>query len=300
MVPGLPVELSVTTGLQVVLNGLAVGCLYGLIAVGVVLLFKATKVVNVAHTQVGITGVFLAWWLQSEHSVPLPIAVVAGLASAGVLGLVLAAVLARPLHKASAETIIVATLGVLITLGALVSFAFGSQPHGFQSFVPGGVWRLNGLTIAQGNVLLVVVTAVLVMLLAWLSRTRHGLAVKAIAQDPDTVESLAVNVRLLQATVWIAAAILSGVAAFFVSARVGLDPFSITDLLVKALIAAVIGGLERVGITLAAALSLGLLESTVGFWIGPDYGLPLAFILVMVALAVLPLRWFGATAVERA
>lgn len=288
------------TATQVALNGLAVGCLYGLIAVGVVLLYRTTNVVNVAHGQVGVTGVFFAWWLSAEARFPVWIAVLLGLLVAGFIGIVIERTVSRPLQAAGAEPLIIATLGILTVLASASSLFFGSHSRSFPNVIPSGVWETAGLTLSKANIVLVVVTVLLVFALSAIARTPLGLALKAMADDPQMLELLGLRVYVLQRFVWFIAAVLAGIAALFVAARLGLDPYGLTDLLIKALVAAVIGGLVHVGVTFAAAVTLGVLETAVGYVIGPGYGLPIAFLLVMVALGFLPLRWFGVTVVERA
>jgi branched-chain amino acid transport system permease protein len=196
---------------------------------------------------------------------------------------------------------IVVTLGIFLLLTAGAEAVFGTSIH---AFAPLG----TEIPVALGSVYLnlnqvVVSCAVLVMLagFAWfLSKTSFGLAMRAVATDPSLASSMGLNVGRVRAITWAFAGLTVGGVGIVVASRLSLDPYFMTPFLIKAVIAGIIGGLDRFVAPLLAAFGLAIFEGIATYFVGTNYGTPAVFILVIVLLAFLPKRLLSERGVVRA
>jgi branched-chain amino acid transport system permease protein len=285
-----------------IVTGLAAGAAYAIVAVGVVLIFKCTKVLSLAQGEIGAFGFFLGlrWadrgipgvgWHVSRFGT-LVVAMVVG----ALLGGLIERFVIRPLVQRPPLDALIATLGIALFLALLEKEMFGTATQFAPS--PVGEWKVEvlGATLTSSRV--VAIGAVIVVAgAAWLffTRTKFGLAVLATTGDPTVARSLGVPVNRVYRFAWVAAGALAGLAAALLgSAFGGITPFDMTRLGLRALAGAVIGGLDSVWGAIVGSLAIGVLEAVVGGSFDTAGAPELAvLILVLVTLLLRPRGMFG-------
>ena len=285
-----------------IVTGLAAGAAYAIVAVGVVLIFKCTKVLSLAQGEIGAFGFFLGlrWadrgipgvgWHVSRFGT-LVIAMVVG----ALLGGLLERFVMRPLIRRPPLDALIATLGIALFLALLEQEMFGTATQFAPS--PVGEWKVEvlGATLTSSRVV-AIGSVIVVAGAAWLffTRTKFGLAVRATTGDPAVARSLGVPVNRVYRFAWVAAGALAGLAAALLgSAFGGITPFDMTRLGLRALAGAVIGGLDSVWGAIVGSLAIGVLEAVVGGSFDTAGAPELAvLVLVLVTLLLRPRGVFG-------
>lgn len=264
-----------------ILSGVAEGATYGLIALGIVLVYKATRVLNFAQAEVGTFALYLAWAatdrpidlpLLPAFDVPLVGGIVFGLAFAAVAGAGTELVL-RPLSGAPRLTVTVATLGLGTVLGAWQVLAFGPDPHPLPPLIGGEAFTIGSTPFVWGRLLALFLAIVLGLgLYAFFKRTLFGLGVLAAAQDQTALRLQGVPFNRVSMFTWASGAVLTALAALILAPAIGsFTPFWVTQtFLVPSLAAALIGGLTSLPGAFVGGLTIGVLQNLAKFYGGRD------------------------------
>ncbi|MCB0978900.1 MAG: hypothetical protein KDB02_15705, partial [Acidimicrobiales bacterium] len=262
----MPSILGLSTGFQTWFDGAVMGLTYGMLAAGLVLIYRSSGIVNFAYTEVGAFGAsFLALMVVEWHWPFLPALLLAVLSSAALSGVV-EAVVVRRLFDAPRVILLIATVGAAQLL--LLCRILLPDVEGFHQYpVPFTVnWEVGSATVRGDHLLVILTVPVLVGGLAWfLSRTLIGTAVRGAAANSEASRLMGINVKLLSTLVWTLAGMISGVAAIVVRPLQGVQVNSAdgaldAKLLVIALAAALVGRMTSLPITLAAGVALGVVE----------------------------------------
>jgi branched-chain amino acid transport system permease protein len=288
----------VADAIQVTVNGLSVGLSYALILFGILLAFHVSRIVNFAHGQFGMLAGLVSFLLADQFGLPLWVSIAAGIGVAGLTALVMERLLVEriPLNTEGAD--IVATLGVFLLLAA---FAENVLHEGRARRYP----RLTeetftfGGAFVDGNVLisLLLVTVIFAVSAFILRRTRAGSVVRATAENPLIAETLGWNVKHIRTLVWTIAGLLGGVAGIIVAVRIPVSSEYMDNVVIKAFIAGILGGLHRYAAPLAIAVFLGLAENWIGYVFGAEYRTPGIFGLAIIAMVIAP-KWLLAGRIE--
>jgi branched-chain amino acid transport system permease protein len=285
-----------------IVTGLAAGAAYAIVAVGVVLIFKCTKVLSLAQGEIGAFGFFLGlrWADRGIPGVGWHVSRLGTLVVAMVVGALLGGLVERfvmrPLIQRPPLDALIATLGIALFLALLEKEMFGTATQFAPS--PVGEWKVEvfGATLTSSRVV-AIGSVIVVAVAAWLffTRTKFGLAVRATTGDPTVARSLGVPVNRVYRFAWVAAGALAGLAAALLgSAFGGIAPFDMTRLGLRALAGAVIGGLDSVGGAIVGSLAIGVLEAVVGGSFDTAGAPELAvLVLVLVTLLLRPRGVFG-------
>ncbi|MGH8983619.1 MAG: ABC transporter permease subunit [Acidimicrobiia bacterium] len=287
-----------TVNEQLVFNGVVTGMTYGVLAVGLVLVYRSARVINFAQGEMGAFGAALLALMVVNWDVPFFVALGAVLVVGAVLGAVIELVIVRRLSRAPRVILFVATLGAA-QLIFLFQFllpdldTFGRYPTPFRS-----TWEVGGVLVRSEHLLiLVLVPAMTLALAVFLERTRWGTAVRASAANPDAARTSAVHVKRMSTLVWILAGILATVTAVLVAplqgsttiATVALGP----SLLLRALAAALVARMTSMPVALGAGVVIGVAEALLFFNYPDDPGLINAVLFVVVLVAVLAIARAG-------
>lgn len=268
--------------------GILTGAAYGLLAVSFVLVYKGTRIFNLAQGEIGAFGLYFAWVL-TDRGVPVAVAALAGVVLAGLTGLTMERLLVRRLVDSTPLAALAATLGAGLTLAYMESIIWGWNIKTFPS--PFGTWRwkVGSLTITSTRVAALVVAAIVATgLVIFLRRTRFGLAVQAATSDQVLARLSGVRVNQVRSFVWALGGALAGVAAILLAAVYTFHPLSTTLILVRALTAAMLGGLTSLPGAFVGGLVIGIAESVVISQTG--VGGTVDLIVFMIMLGVLILR----------
>ncbi|MGI8984200.1 MAG: branched-chain amino acid ABC transporter permease, partial [Acidimicrobiales bacterium] len=257
------------------LLGLGAGAVYAGLGLGLVLVHRVSGVVHVAHGAVAAYVAYVFVELRTQGDLVLPVGRVdlgagVGFGAAFGLSLVVAAAVGlaaylavfRPLRGAPALAGLVASVGMTATLQALIVLRFGGGGRPVPAILPSGPVSVLGSEVPRDRLLLAaIVVLAAVVLWAVFRFTRFGLASRAASDDVTGVALLGRSPDALAAANWVAASVLAGAAGILVSPVTGLDPVTTTLLVVPALAGALVGRLASFGVTVAAALALGMSQS---------------------------------------
>jgi branched-chain amino acid transport system permease protein len=275
-----------------IVSGLALGGVYALSGVGMVVLYRATGVLNLAFGAVGAMGAFIAWSLINSHGWPDGLAYVACVAFGAAVTLAYGVAFGPPLAGRDPLVKATATLGLALILLGAMSWIWSDKAR--SMILPTTTWHFSvgevlvNWTQVIALVLGVVVTATTA---AFLQFTRLGTAMRALANDREITAALGVPVRRVEAYAWLASGVLSGVAGLLLSNLVGLDAATLTFLVISSLAATLIARLRSIGVALGAGIVIGLVNALITPFLSiSQYRDMTPFVLATVALLFLVRR----------
>jgi branched-chain amino acid transport system permease protein len=288
--------------IQLVVDGLSIGSVYAAIALAIVLVHSATGLINFAQGGMAVLATYVAWVL-TNRGVPLVLAILGSILFSFVLGAVVERYLMRRFERGDPDTAVVVTIGLLTLITGIAGWLWTYNNHQFPSLFPLDTVSLLGVSISIrsiGTTLVIIVAMVLLQGLFF--GTKLGLALRAVAINPQSAAFSGLPVERLLMVGWGLAAALGAVAGALVAPQLTLTPGMLDSVLVYGLAAVILGGLTSpVGVVIAAWI-IGVLENLaavyVGF-IGFDLKVAVPFILIVVVLIVRPQGLFGRKTVVR-
>lgn len=244
--------------------GVFTGAAYALLALGFVLVYKGTRIFNLAQGEMGAVGVYVAWTLIDRMHLAVVPAAIVGIVVAAIVGLVLERLLVRRLVDRTPLAALAATLGAGLTLAYLEALIWGYNIKTFPSPFGRHIWRFGSIVVTAPRVAsLVVAAAIAIGMAVFLKRTRFGLAVRAATSDQILARLSGVGVDRTRVFVWVLGGALSGVSAILLATVYTFHPLSNTLVLVRALAAALLGGLTSLSGAFVGGLVIGIVESLV-------------------------------------
>lgn len=300
---------------QQLVNGLVLGSIYGLIAVGYTMVYGVIGMINFAHGEVymisayatGIALSVLAFFGVNSIVPLLLVTLVTVIFVTGTYGWVIERIAYRPLRSSTKLAPLISAIGVSLFLQAYIQLAQGPNPQGIQPVLPGafrvamGAGENNFVQVTYVQSLIVVIALLSMALLAWvIGCTAIGRACRATQQDPRMATLLGLNTDRIISSVFVIGAVMASVAGVLVTLNYGSFDFSIGFVVgVKAFTAAVLGGIGSLPGALIGGLLLGLLESVFSGFISSDYKDVFAFSVLIMVLVFKPSGLFGKPAVEK-
>ena len=275
--------------IQPVIGGLAMGCVYGLVALGFVFIYKATEAVNFAQGEFMMVGAFTALTLIAL-GVPLVIVVVLTAAALFLMGMLLDRVLLRQVIGESHFSVIMLTVGLALIIRGVVPMVpgWGTQTHALKTFYSGEVVRILGIPVSAEHLAIFAITALLCgAFFLFFRYTRLGIAVQASSQNQVAAYLMGIPVKRLNSIVWGAAAAAAAVAGILLApltfvysgmALIGLKAFP----------AAVLGGLTSIPGALIGGLLIGLVEALAGFYLPEGVKDVAPYVVLLLVLFVRP------------
>ena len=288
---------------QQVVAGLGAGAIYASLALALVLIHRATGVINFAQGEMAMFTTYIAWTLIENHGWPYWPAFVATLVFAFVLGLGIQRVVIAPVSDTSVLTVVIMTIGLVLTFNGLASLIWSAEIRAFPSPFPNETWQIGEVSISQQDVGTFVIVLVLVALLwAFFQFTKTGLALRASALNPEASRLVGVRVGWMLGIGWGLAAMLGAVAGMLAAPTLFLDPNMMQATLIYAFAAAVLGGIDSPFGAVVGGVILGvglnLISSYVDF-VGADLRLPVALLVILIVLLVRPAGLFGKPVTRR-
>jgi branched-chain amino acid transport system permease protein len=281
--------------LEVLVGGLLAGVMYSMVAIGFVLIYKASGVFNFAQ---GAMVLFAALTFVSLVERGLPFWPSLAATALGIERTVLRRLVNRP-----PIVLFMATLGLSFVLEGLAQTLWGSQVHGLELGVSDTPFEIHGVMVSQFDLFAAATAGALVVGLALLfNRTRLGLALRGVADDPLAALSIGIDLRRVWAVVWAVAGGVALVAGLLWGARVGVQ-FSLSLIVLKALPVLIIGGFSSVSGAVVGGLLVGSSEKLAEVYLGPPLGGGIEnwfpYVLALLFLLVRPTGLFGEPRVER-
>ncbi|MHC2088827.1 branched-chain amino acid ABC transporter permease [Methylobacterium sp.] len=287
---------------EVLVGGLLSGVMYALVAIGFVLIYKTSGVLNFAQ---GAMLLFAALTFVSltERGVPFIGAFAATLAVMALLGLAIERAVLRPLVNQPPITLFMATLGVAYVIEGVAQLAWGTQVHGLDLGIDDTPIDLAGILVSRFDLFAAAVAGLMVAALSLFFRyTRTGLAFRAVADDPLAALNTGLRLPRIWAAVWIASGIVALVAGLLWGARLGVQ-FSLSLVVLKALPVLVLGGFDSILGAIVAGLIVGAVEKLSEVYLGPVIGSGIegwiAYVAALGFLLLKPSGLFGMRSVER-
>lgn len=277
---------------QILLNSLVLSADYILLALGLTLIFGILRVLNFAHGTLYVLGAYVVYTLTTMAGVHYLLAALIGMAVVSIVGILLEAGLLYPLSKRMQLASVAAVLGVSMVIEGILAFIYESEDVAIESFFAGTV-SLAGATLSRERIMvLVICTLVMIGVYLWIQKTRQGVAIRAMAENPAVAGLQGVNIRTMR---FLVMAIASGLAAFagaMITPLFYLNPYLGGGIVFKALLIVAVGGMGSINGSILAGLLFGFVES-----IGVTFFGPLAevvtFLMVMVIFIFRPQGLLG-------
>ena len=293
---------TVAEFLQQVVSGLASGAIYASLALALVLIYRATDVVNFSQGEMATFTTFVAWSLMNNGLSYWP-AFALTLALAFFGGVAVERIVIRPVEHRPEIVIVIVTIGLLIAINGLVGWIWGGETKTFESPFPNRTFDVGGVTMSVQDIGTLGVCLFTVLVLWTFFRfTTIGLAMRSSAVNPSASRLLGVRVGWMLAIGWGLAALLGAVAGILAAPTLFLDPSMMQAILIYSFAAAVLGGIDSPFGAVAGGLMLGVGLNLIGTYIdfvGADLRLPVALLVILVVLLVRPAGLFGKPVTRR-
>jgi len=285
-----------TTAVQFAILGLGAGAVYSLLAVGIVLIYRGSGIVNFAHGSVAMVSAFVFWDCHNQHGWPLAPSFAVALVIAGLLGILIHLLIMRPLSGASPLVRVIATLAILTTLVGAAALIWGEEQRNVKPVLPSERWTLGDIRFGSDRIYLILIALLITAVVSVVYRyTRFGLAVLAAAEDERSASSLGWSPDLLATVNWALGSVLAGLAGILVAPLVSLQVNSLGLVVIAAMAAALFGGFSSFWMATLGGVFIGVVQSeTVRFVkiTGAADAIPLLLIVVVLVVRGrgLPLR----------
>ncbi len=284
---------------EVSVAGLATGGLYALIALGFVIIYKATRVINFAIGEIMMFAAYLflsfAGGMQLPPLIALPLAVLGGT----ILGGVVEKVMIRPMLGESPISVVMVTIGLASILVGMAEIIWTADPQLLPDFLPREPVFLGQLYLAPKIAYgFLIAAAVLLLYLLYFRFSRGGVALRATASDQAAAYSMGINVRRVFNLAWVFGSLAASLAGILVAATGGLSPQS-GVIGLSVLVIVIVGGLDSILGALIAGLFVGWLETVAGAFFGGEYRMLATFAVLAIILVFRPYGLFGTHEIER-
>jgi branched-chain amino acid transport system permease protein len=289
--------------LQLLVDGLAEGSIFGALALALVLIYRSTGIVNFAQGEMAMFSTFIAWALL-QANVPLGLAALLaiGLTFAG--GMVIERVIIRPVEGGEALTLVIVTLGLFVLINSAAGWIWGFNNRGFPSLFSDEQFDVGGVRIAVENLgITAVILAVVGLLFFLFSKTKIGLAIRAAAMNPESSQLSGISVGRTLMVGWGLAAAVGALAGILIAPRLFLDVNFMGGVLTYSFAAATLGGFDSVWGAVIGGWIIGIAETMAGAYvgfIGSDLKILVPLFIILVVLLIRPSGMFGSKEVVRA
>ena len=289
--------------IQVLVDGWATGSLYGALAVAVVLIYRTTGIVNFAQGELAMFSTFIAWGLM-QAGLPLGLAVLATLALSFLGGMLIERVIIRPVEGGEVLTLVIVTLGLYILVNSLAGWIWGFGNRAFPSLFGDGSFDVAGAAVPYESLgIVVVLIALVAILFAVFQRTKVGLAMRAVAMNPESSRLHGISVGRTLMIGWGVAALVGALAGVLIAPRLFLDVNFMGAVLIYSFAAATLGGFDSPLGALIGGWIVGIAEGLAGTYvdfIGSDLKILVPLTVILVVLLFRPTGLFGSAEVARA
>jgi len=285
--------------LQLTLTGLTNGAIFALVALGFVLIYKASDVINFAQGDFLLVGAYITFGLVAEIGLPWSIGVVLTMAFSVLLGLAVERMVLRPLIGEPIISVIMVTIGLSSLLRAFVSSIWGTTGQPFPPFIPDENISIAGAIVPADRLIAIGLAALLLIIFSLFFRySREGIAMRATADDQQAALSMGISVQRVFALAWSIAAITAAVAGVLVANIVGVSGV-VAGIGLRVFPVVILGGLDSVPGAIVGGLIIGLLETYTGGYLGGGLSQVIPFIVLIFILMIKPYGLFGEIRIER-
>lgn len=288
---------------QLIVTGLVTGSVYALVALGFVLIYKATSIINFAQGEFVLVGAYVCWWMVVELNVPFIPAFALTMVASVFLGLLVERMVLRPMIGEPIISVIMVTIGMAAFLKALVTIFWGTQIKVYPPIFSQEPIYLGKVIISEVYIWTFFFAFLfLAIFAAFFKLSRIGIAMRAVANDQMTAQSMGIPVKAVFAVSWCIAAIVSGVGGILIGNINGIN-ITLAHFGLKVFPAVILGGLDSILGAIIGGLTIGVLENLMGGYLDQFLGGGVKevapFVVLLVILMIKPYGLFGIEEIER-
>ena len=285
--------------LELLASGLAVGAVYGLIAMSFAIIYKSTGLLNFSQGEMGMITAYVAYSISTAVDGNPFIVAVGSIVFAVIFALAVERIVIRPMMNEPILSQIMVTIGLSVVFRALVVLIWDGLPHSMGLPAGNALVDFGGIRIRAAQIAVIVALfAAIAAMWAFFRYSRFGVAMRAVASDDGTAQLMGVNSGKVQMAAWGAAAVMSGAAGVLFAIGAELSP-SLYALGLKAFPATILGGLDSIIGSAFGGLIIGITENLVGGYISSSLKEVAGFIIIILILMVRPYGLFGEKRIER-
>ncbi len=288
------------TFLTQILNGIQIGSIYALVALGYTMVYGIIKLINFAHGDIIMVGAYVTWYLIAKLYMSEWAAIALAVVGCTVLGMVIEKVAYKPLRKSARISLLITAIGISFLLENVAQLIFTANPRMFTNLFPGNM-NLGNLTIPNNTAVTIVVSVVLMVGLTLLvDKTKIGKAMRAVSEDNDTAQLMGINVNsTISFTFGLGSALAALAAVLYCCSYTQINPTMGSMLGLKAFVAAVLGGIGSLPGAMVGGFVIGIAESLTKGYVASSYADAIVFGILIVVLLIKPTGFFGRTMNEK-
>ncbi len=278
-----------SVALQLIVSGLALGSIYALLALSLVIVNKSTDVVNFAQGEMAMLGSFACFALLTGANVPVAVAMLAAFPIGVVFGVLVERIAIHPLSSAPPINSLIATIGLFLVFHHLAGWIWGYDPYRFPSLFSPDPLTLGDVRISQASLgILAVSLGVMALLYLFFEYTKLGIAMRATSMNRRAAQLMGVNVSRVSLTAWGLATGISVVAGILIAPLTFLDFEMMVTVLLKAFAGAILGGFNSLPGAVVGCLVVGVVENLFGAYISTTFKDAFAFGIIVLVLMARP------------
>lgn len=287
--------------LQLLVIGLSIGFLYALAALGFVMIFKSSSVLNFAHGELLAIGAFLFLVLSTWARLPIVVAFVMTLAGSFALGFIIERLFLRPLIGEALIEVIMLTLGMAVMFRGLLLFIFGGDIHVYPKFLPKALsLTVGNLQVPSVYIATFIIGIIFLVLFGFFFKySSQGIYMRSVADNQTAALSLGVHVRRVFALSWAIAALVCAMSGMVLGILNGISVNDLSTVGLKVFPVVILGGLDSIGGAIVGGVIIGLLESFTGGYISNSLQEIIPYIVLVLILMIRPYGLFGLVEIER-
>jgi branched-chain amino acid transport system permease protein len=281
--------------LQQIVNGLALGSVYALLALGYTMVYGIIQLINFAHGEIYMIGAFAGFYSATTLNLPLiPTLIIAMVASA-LTGILVEKIAYKPLRNSPRITLLITAIGVSLFLQNLMTNIVGSEPKPFPDLINAGTIHIGSIQIEIKTIFMIIISALLLIILQIIVyRTKIGTAMRACSQDTEAALLMGIDVNRTISFTFALGSALAGIAGVLVAISYpSITPFMGVMPGLKAFVAAVLGGIGSIPGALIGAIIIGLLETLSKAYISTNFSDAIVFGVLIVVLLIKPAGLLG-------
>ncbi len=286
---------------QLLVNGISIGLLYGLSAMGFVMIFKSSSVLNFAHGELLAFGAFLFLAMVTWAHLPLPVAFFCTLAGCFALGFIVERIFLRPLIGEPLIFVIMLTVGLASMFKGLLLLVWGGNLHTYPDFLPEFLsidWGI--IHVAPVYVATLIIGMIFLSLFGlFFKYSSQGIYMRSVADNQKAALSLGVHVKRVFALSWAIAALVAGMSGIVLGIINGINVHDLSAIGLKVFPVVILGGLDSIGGAIIGGIIIGLLETFTGGYLSPSLRDVVPYIVLVLILLVKPYGLFGLKEIER-
>ena len=278
---------------QLIVSGIAAGALYALVAIGLVLIYKATDIVNFAQGESVTVGAYLGWLFVTELHLPYFVSLLLVMLASALVGVLIERIAYRPLIKSPPFTVILATLAIGLLIVNGIRLTLQDTPRTIEGALSAEPLEFGGVMITPERLGIMLVTAVVVVALTLFFRySRLGKAMRATAQSQEAAALMGISVPGIFSKTWALGTALGGVAGMLIAPLVGINT-ELGGVLIPGFVAAIVGGFTSIYGAVVGGLLVGVIENLAGVMVSSTFKRVVSFVVLIAVLMIRPSGLFG-------